>query len=127
MMRRCDLPRPAGSQPIASRGACPVRLCPCLRRSHGQYRGCFGRVIEARGIVGVSAAVLVTLTVRLRVDERVETSYSSVEPHRVQFLLPKGLRFRRAELCHGSSSGKRFQLSLPKLAKQDHRRIRATQ
>ena len=54
-------------------------------------------------------------------------TYSSVESHRVQFLLPKGLRFRRAKLCHGSSSGKRFQLSHPKLAKQDHRRIRGTQ
>src|SRR5665213_4277836 len=53
--------------------------------------------------------------------------YSSVESHRVQFLLPKGLRFRCAELSHSSSSGKRFQLSLPKLAKQDHRRIRVTQ
>ena len=50
-----------------------------------------------------------------------------VEPHRLQFLLPKGLGVRRAELCHGSSGGKQSQLSLPKLAKQDHRRIRDTQ
>src|SRR5262249_36843428 len=51
----------------------------------------------------------------------------SVEPHRLQFLLPQGLRVRRAELCRGFSGGKQSQLALPKLAQQDHRRIRGTQ
>src|ERR1051325_9361118 len=52
---------------------------------------------------------------------------SSVEPHRLQLLLPESLRLRRTELGHEFSGGKQSELSPPDPAQQDHRCVRSAQ